>query len=113
MATTDLNQDHVKAGAEALQREDWQNNCPLICYIPTAETVLDAVAELPKRQITDPDELERIAPGSVLEGTLGRQVSAIDDGQGESHFYYAGAKTDPRQIIAEMAPLSVLFEAAA
>lgn len=46
MATTDLNQDHVKAGAEALQREDWEGNHPLIHYIPTAETVLDAVAEL-------------------------------------------------------------------
>lgn len=46
MATTDLNQDHVRAGAEAIQREDWAGNHPLIHYIPTAETVLDAVAQL-------------------------------------------------------------------
>ncbi len=46
MADIDLNQDHVMAGAEALQREDWAGNHPLIHYIPTAETVLDAVAEL-------------------------------------------------------------------
>lgn len=46
MADIDLNQDHVMAGAEALQREDWAGNHPLIHYVPTAETVLDAVAEL-------------------------------------------------------------------
>lgn len=47
MATTDLNPDHVKAGAEALQREDWENDQPLIHYMPAAETVLATVAELP------------------------------------------------------------------
>lgn len=46
MADIDLDQDHVRAGAEALQREDWAGNHPLIHYIPTAETVLEAVAEL-------------------------------------------------------------------
>lgn len=54
MATTDLNQDHVKAGAEALQREDWAGNHPLIHYVPTAETVLDAVAEM--AEMADPVE---------------------------------------------------------
>lgn len=43
MATTDLNQDHVMVGAEALQREDWENNRPLIHYVPAAEAVLAAV----------------------------------------------------------------------
>lgn len=46
MADIDLDQDHVRAGAEALQREDWEGNHPLIHYVPAAETVLDAVAEL-------------------------------------------------------------------
>lgn len=45
MADIDLNQDHVQAGAEALQREDWANNRPLSHYVPFAETVLEA-AEL-------------------------------------------------------------------
>lgn len=43
MADIDLNPDHVRAGAEALQREDWEGNHPLIHYVPAAETVLDAV----------------------------------------------------------------------
>ena len=54
MATTDLNQDHVKAGAEALQREDWEGNHPLIHYVPAAETVLDAVEQV--RGGSDPVE---------------------------------------------------------
>lgn len=46
MADIDLDQDHVQAGAEALQREDWVHNHPLTHYVPLAETVLEAVAEM-------------------------------------------------------------------
>lgn len=54
MADIDLNQDHVRAGAEALQREDWAGNHPLIHYVPAAETVLDAVEQV--RDGSDPVE---------------------------------------------------------
>lgn len=74
MATTDLNQDHVRAGAEALQREDWAGNHPLIHYIPTAETVLDAVGT--------PEPVDVVKAWTEQDGLREAVAKQIADGEG-------------------------------
>lgn len=113
MATTDLNRGHVTAGAEALQREDWENSRPLIHYVPTAETVLAAVAELPKRQISTKEGLRDLENGSVLSCAHGCKIAVLDNEHGFPEYHVSGEERPwPRsRVIEEHAPLTVLFEA--
>lgn len=115
MADIDLDQNQVRAGAEALQREDWENNKPLTHYVPVAETVLEAADQVPPRQITTEGELEDLGDGSMLQCPHGCKIAVLNDEHGFPEYHVSGEDRpwDGRRIILEHAPLTVLFEAEA